>query len=256
MKERIDILLVEKQLVESRTKAQWLIRNGFVSIDGRTVYKPGKKANYDSYIQLSQKFPFVGRGGFKLDHALKTFSISIEGKICVDIGASIGGFTDCLLKNGASKVYVIDTAEDLLHPSLRSNPQVIKLLGVDARKLKSLREQVDITTVDVTFTSIRAILPNIKNYLKKDGDLVALVKPLFEIEFREKKKLRVIKKFEKLKLILLELINWGINNSIHPYGISKSPILGKGGSIEFLIHFKIDQISKFNYKKAIEEIFK
>ncbi|MFW9822937.1 MAG: SAM-dependent methyltransferase, partial [Candidatus Thorarchaeota archaeon] len=118
MKERIDILLVERRLVESRTKAQWLIRNGYVIVNGMEITKPGKKVDNSYEIQLTRKFPYVGRGGLKLEAALNKFSINVEDKICADIGASIGGFTDCLLQHGAKKVYAIDIATDRLHPSL------------------------------------------------------------------------------------------------------------------------------------------
>ncbi len=119
MKERIDILLVERRLVESRTKAQWLIKNGYVLVNGKKVLKPGKRIYNSLKIKLEKSFPYVGRGGLKLEAALNSFSILVEGKTCVDIGASIGGFTDCLIKHGAFKVYAIDRATDLLHPSLR-----------------------------------------------------------------------------------------------------------------------------------------
>ena len=258
MKERIDILLVERRLVESRTKAQWLIRNGYVLVNGDVVKKPGKRIDNTILIELTQKFPYVGKGGLKLEAALNAFSINVEEKICADIGASIGGFTDCLLKFGASKVYAIDTATDLLHPSLRCEKmkdKVIALLGVDARILKRLNEEVDICSIDVTFSSLRDILPNIRNFLKKEGDIIALIKPLFETELKEDKKLDIIQNPRRLKSILLELINWNINNGFYPYGLIKSPILGKGGSIEFLIHLKINKIhSSFEYKEIIDNI--
>ncbi len=258
MKERIDILLVERRLVESRTKAQWLIRNGFALVDGIEVRKPGKRIDNSSQIQLKAKFPYVGRGGLKLEAALKDFSISVKNKVCADIGSSIGGFTDCLLKHGALKVYAIDNAIDLLHPSLRCEKmkdQVIPLLGVDARLLKKLDEKVDFCSVDVTFTSLRDILPNIQNYIKINGDIITLIKPIFETKFKEEKKFQVIQDPQKLKKILLDLIYWSIKKEIFPYGVIKSPILGKGGSIEFLIHFKIEKASSdFDYKKQIKLI--
>jgi 23S rRNA (cytidine1920-2'-O)/16S rRNA (cytidine1409-2'-O)-methyltransferase len=258
MRERIDILLVERRLVESRTKAQWLIRNGFVFVNGVEVNKPGKRIDNTNLIELKQKFPYVGKGGLKLEAALNVFSIIVEEKICADIGASIGGFTDCLLKYGASKVYAIDTATELLHPSLRCEKmkdKVIALLGVDARTLKKLDEQVDICSIDVTFSSLRDILPNIKNFLKKKGDIIALIKPLFESELKEEKKLHIIQNPKRLKKILLELFEWSINNGFYPYGLIKSPILGKGGSIEFLTHLKIDKIHpSFEYEEIINHI--
>ncbi|TFG29907.1 MAG: TlyA family RNA methyltransferase [Promethearchaeota archaeon] len=258
MKERIDILLVERRLVESRVKAQWLIRNGFVIVDGIEIRKPGKRIDNKSEITLKAKFPYVGKGGLKLEAALKAFTINIEKKICIDIGASIGGFTDCLLKHGASKVYAVDTATDLLHPSLRCEKMkdsVVPLLGIDARKLKELDELVDFCSIDVTFSSLKNFFPNIKNMLKLNGDIVALIKPLFEIEAKEKDKFKIIRNPNDLKKILLDLIKWSVNHGVFPYGIIKSPILGKGGSIEFLMHLKIDEAnSTFDPNKIVDEI--
>jgi len=258
MKERIDILLVERRLVESRTKAQWLIRNGYALVNGVEVRKPGKRIDNTSQIRLKAEFPYIGKGGIKLEAALAEFSISVKEKVCADIGSSVGGFTDCLLKHGALRVYAIDTATDLLHPSLRCEKmkdRVILLLGVDARLLKSLEEQVDICSVDVTFASLREIIPNIKNYLKPTGDIISLIKPIFESQFKDEKKFRVIQDPQELKRILLDLISWSIDNGVFPYGVIKSPILGKGGSIEFLIHFKLERaISEFDYKHIIDLI--
>ena len=257
MKERLDILLVERRLTESRTKAHWLIRNGYVFVNGVQIKKPGKKVDNFHKILLKKQFPYVGRGGLKLEAALKKFSISVKDKICIDIGTSIGGFTDCLLKQGACKVYTVDTAKDLLHPSLRCEKmkeKVIPLLGIDARNLKELAEKVDICTIDVTFTSIKAILPNVKCYLKKDGNIIVLIKPLFETEFHDIKKFKIITDFEELQRILIEIIGWSIQNNIFPYGIMKSPLSGKGGSIEFFIHYRIDKRLDFDKVKWIKKI--
>ena len=258
MKERLDLLLVERRLVESRTKAQWLIKNGFVLVNNIEIVKPGKKIDNRSDIQLKAEFPYVGRGGLKLEAALKDFNIDVNDKTCVDLGASIGGFTDCLLKHGARRVYAIDIAEDLLHPSLRCEKmdgKVIPLLGIDARELKNLEERVDIVTIDVTFTSLRAILPNVKNYIKDNGVIITLVKPLFETNFYEESKFEVIKDSNKLKNILIDLINWSKMIELYPLGIIKSPILGKGGALEFFINFKIKSFAlEYDYKEEIENM--
>ena len=260
MKKRIYFILVEKNLVESRTKAQWLIKNGYVFINGKKVIKPGKVVDNNHEIQLKQNFPYVSRGGIKLEAALNKFSISPKGKTCADIGSSVGGFTDCLLKHGASRVYAIDTATELLHPSLRCekmSERVIPISGVDARYLIPLEENVDICTIDITFASLRKVLPNIKNFLKKNGDIIALVKPIFETEFRSKPKLNIIHDRSQLFHILNDLIQWNIENHFFPYGIIKSPILGKEGSIEFFIHLRLKKFNlNFNYSKWIRDILK
>lgn len=240
MKERLDILLVERRLTESRAKAKWLIKNGYVLVNERVIRKPSKRVENSYKIFLKAPFPYVGRGGLKLEAALIHFSINVENKVCADIGASIGGFTDCLLKHGALKVYAIDTATDLLHPSLICNKkQVVPLLGIDARKLEKIEEKMDIITVDITFSSLKDLLPNILNFIKSEGDLIVLVKPIFETEFYDNHKFGIITDRKILYDILLKLLVWSGENGLYPVGIIKSPVLGKGGSIEFFIHFKI-----------------
>lgn len=257
MKERIDILLVERRLVESRTKAQWLIRNGYVMVNGVVIKKPGKRIDNALTIELKHEYPFVGRGGLKLQAALEGFKIDVTEKICADIGASIGGFTDCMLKYGAAKVYAIDTATELLHPSLLCKDHVVKLLGTDARELDNLDEDVDILTIDITFASLRDILPKTKNFLKRDGDIIALVKPLFETEFYGEKKFNVIKDSKRLYEILCNLVEWSENNKIFPINIIKSPLLGKGGSIEFLLQYKLEEKHRnLHLKRKIKKILK
>ena len=255
MKERLDIVLVDKRLVESRTKAQWLIKSGFVFVNDVKILKSSKRVDINSNINLTKKYPYVGRGGLKLEAALKSFSVDVQGKICVDIGASVGGFTDCLLQHGALKIYTVDTATDLLHPSLTcKDDKIVEFFGVDARELTSLPEKVDITTIDVTFSSLRSVLPNVKSYLKQDGDIIVLVKPLFETNFQQEKKFKIIN--DLYKRILREFIGWSKMNSLYPKGLIASPLLGKGGSIEFLVHFQIDKEFVFKTDNTIDEALK
>jgi len=257
MNERLDIVLVERRLVESRTKAQWLIKSGYVLVNDVKILKSSKRIDINSKITLTKKFPYVGRGGLKLEAALKGFSVEVEEKICVDIGASVGGFTDCLLQHGALKVYTVDTVPNLLHPSLTcKDNKIVELIGVDARELTSLPEKVDIATVDVTFSSLRSVLPNVKNYLKEDGDIIVLVKPLFEINFRREKSFKIINNLTELRRTLREFIGWSKLNSLYPKGIIVSPLLGKGGSTEFLVHIQVDNKFVFKIDNNIEEVVK
>jgi len=257
MKERLDIVLVDRRLVESRTKAQWLVKSGFVLVNDTKILKSSKRVDINSKINLTKKYPYVGRGGLKLEAALKCFSIDVTEKICVDIGASVGGFTDCLLQHGALKVYTVDTSTNLLHPSLTcKDDKVVKFFGVDARELTSLPEKADITTVDVTFSSLKSILPNVKGYLKQDGDIIVLVKPLIETNFHQEKKFKIINDSTMLKRILREFIGWSKMNSLYPKGLISSPLLGKGGSIEFLVHIKIDKEFVFKTDNTIDEVLK
>ncbi|MFX0029286.1 MAG: TlyA family RNA methyltransferase [Candidatus Hermodarchaeota archaeon] len=262
MKERLDIILVERRLVESRTKAQWLINNGFVKVNGKKIQKPGKKVENSLKIELEKEFPYVGRGGLKLEAALKEFSIAVEGKTCMDLGASIGGFTDCLLKHGAKKVYAIDKATDLLHPSLRcekNQKRVIPMLGVDAGNLIDIKEKIDISTIDITFASLKTILPQVKRVLEGNGDIIALIKPFFELDNETDVKIKVnkVQDPQNLYQILVELIQWCVNNRFFPVNLIKSPILGKEGAIEFLIHLKVKESDlNIDLKKLIKETIK
>ncbi len=255
MRERVDILLVDRHLVESRTKGQWLIKNGYVLINNEKVTKSGKKIDNEAKIELIKQFPYVGMGGLKLEFALEKFSIPIKEKICADLGSSVGGFTDCLLKHGAKKVYSIDTASGFLHPSLTcQNKKVIELSGVDARLINKLGDMVDIIVIDITFASLKDVLPNTKYYLKKNGDIIVLVKPIFEVDFENSDKFEVISDKNRLKQILYELTEWGFNHDFYPQDIIKSSLIGKGSSIEFFIHFKISKRSILKEEKINEKI--
>jgi len=259
MKERIDILLVERRLVESRTKAQWLIRKGYVIVNGIEITKPGKKVDNSYDIQLKREFPYVGRGGLKLEVALDKFSICVEDRICADIGASVGGFTDCLQQRGAKRIYSIDIASDRLHPSLmceKMKGKIIPFLGVDARQIMCIDEEIDICTIDVTFSSLKSILPNTKNFLKKDGDIIALVKPFFESDLSKTSKIRrIMQDSSFINKILVELIEWCIENHFNPLGIIKAPMLDIKRSLEFFIHLHIDdQKSSINITEDIKKL--
>jgi len=260
MKERLDIILVERRLVESRVKAQWLIRNKFVKVEDEIITKPGKKIDLTRNVELLKEFPYVGKGGLKLEEAINQFSISIKNKICADIGASIGGFTDCLIKKGALRVYSIDTATNLLHPSLlceKMKGRVVPLLGIDARKLDKLQEKIDLCTVDVTFTSLKDILPRMKELMRKDGDIITLVKPLFEGDFHTENKFKIIIEPDTLHQILADLQVWGEENGFFSQDLIKSPLKGKGGSIEFFFHFRLDgKKTNFDLKEKFDIIMK
>ena len=262
MKERIDIILVERRLVESRTKAQWLITKGFVKVDGKKILKPGKKVENSLKVELEKEFPYVGRGGLKLEVALKEFSIVVNGKICLDVGASVGGFTDCLLKHGAKKVYAIDKATDMLHPSLRcekNKERVVPMLGIDARNSINIQEKVDLCTIDITFASLKIILPQVKPVIKESGEVIALIKPFFEVENENGIKFNFKSKQNppQFHQILIDLIQWCNNNQFFPINLIKSPILGKEDPNEFLINLKLkDSGLKIDFNNLIKKIIK
>ncbi|MFO8020299.1 MAG: TlyA family RNA methyltransferase [Promethearchaeia archaeon] len=255
MKESLDLILVERRLVDSRRKAQWLINNGYVLVNGEKIAKPGKQIDNELEIELTKQFPYVSRGGIKLEKALATFKININGKVCADIGASVGGFTDCLIKHGAEKVYAIDSSTNLLHLSLRCKKmegKVIPMLGIDARELKDLEQNVDLCTIDITMTSLRNILPNVENFTKKEGEIVGLIKPIFEITEDLSVNENNLKKSKDLQKILEKFMEWCCNHGFFPHGLILSPLKGKGGTREFLIHLKFKEKADFDYHKKIQ----
>jgi len=177
---RLDQFLVSKNFVESREKAKRLIKEGKIKINDKICLKPSYQVKPEDKIEIKENLKFVSRGGEKLLFALKEFNISPLNKICLDIGASTGGFVDCLIKNGAKKVYAIDIGTNQLHPCLRNNRRVISLEKTDIRKFEA-NKKFDLITVDLSFISLKLFLKKIKNLLSQKGDLILLFKPQFEV---------------------------------------------------------------------------
>ena len=176
-KERIDLLLVARGLAGSRSEAQRLVMAGLVRAGGRRVTKPGSKVPMDAEVVVTARLPYVSRGGIKLEAALRAFALSVDGVVAADVGASTGGFTDCLLKHGARRVYAIDVGYGQLAWSLRQDERVVVMERVNARYLESLPEPVHLATVDVSFISLTLILPRVRDWLTPEGTVVALIKP-------------------------------------------------------------------------------
>ena len=179
-KRRIDLLLVERGLAESREKAQALLMAGQVFIGGRPISKAGALVPADAALEVKGGLPYVSRGGIKLAHALDAWGLHLSGRVALDVGASTGGFTDCLLQRGGRKVYALDVGHGQLDYRLRQDPRVIVMERVNARYPFRLPEAVDVVTVDVSFISLTLVLPSVVRHLNEDGHLVALVKPQFE----------------------------------------------------------------------------
>lgn len=234
-KRRIDIILVEKGLAESRAKAQALIMAGEVLVNGQEVTKPGTLVDEETEVSIIEPPPFVSRGGLKLDHAIREFGLDVSGKVAADIGASTGGFTDCLLKRGARRVYAIDVGYGQLDYRLRQDSRVVVMERVNARYPVTLPEPVDLVTVDVSFISVEKVLPSVVSLLKKGGSLVVLLKPQFEAKRVEVGKGGVIKEPEVQARVLGRFINWALTNGFQLAGLVSSPILGASGNREFLV---------------------
>lgn len=234
---RIDLLLVEKNLVESRAKAQALIMAGQVRVDGQLIIKPSDKVLPSASILITQEDAYISRGGHKLEAAINAFSIDVSGFTCADVGASTGGFTDCLLQRGAVKVYAIDVGYGVLHWKLRQDPRVIVMERTNARFLKSLPEPVQFVTIDASFISLSYLLPGIKNWFgDQKCQVVALIKPQFEAG-REQARLHagVIKDAEVHKEVLERVLSEAEAFGYAVKGLIASPIKGPKGNIEFLV---------------------
>ncbi len=234
-KTRIDLLLVERGLAESRSQAQRLIMAGQVRVNDQVVNVPSRKFAFNAQITLASAPRFVSRGGEKLAAALEAFPIVIEGKICADVGASTGGFTDCLLQAGAERVYAIDVGRGVLHWRLRNHPKVVVMEGVNAREMESLPEPIQLVTIDASFISLKILLPSVVRWLDSDGEIIALVKPQFEAGREAVGKGGVIRDPLVHKQVLREVIDGAMEVNLGPQAVMISPLRGPKGNREFLL---------------------
>jgi 23S rRNA (cytidine1920-2'-O)/16S rRNA (cytidine1409-2'-O)-methyltransferase len=239
MKCRIDVLLVERGLAESREKAQALIMAGEVYIDDVIIAKPSVQVPEDSAIRIREKLPFVGRGGVKIAHALAEFKIDAVELVAADIGASTGGFTDCLLQHGASKVYAIDVGYGQIDYRLRIDPRVVVIDRTNARYPLPVPEQIDIAAIDVSFISLEKIVPNAAAITKSGGRIICLVKPQFEAGKSLVEKGGLIKDPAVHARVLGRFISWSIGKGYRIAGLTPSPIYGSSGNREFFVLLRI-----------------
>lgn len=238
-KQRIDSLMVARGLAESRARAQALIMAGEVTVDGREVVKPGTMVAETAAIAVVAPPPFVGRGGLKLDYALERFGLDVLGMVAADIGASTGGFTDCLLKRGASRVYAIDVGYGQLDYRLRNDPRVVVMERVNARYPITLPEKVNLATVDVSFISVEKVLPPVVDLLGDAGDVIVLVKPQFEAKRPEVGRGGVVKDPLVHAHVLGRFIAWMVAHGLRLDGLVASPVLGADGNREFFIRLRV-----------------
>ena len=246
-KVRLDVLLVERGLAESRAKAQALIMAGQVRVAGQTMLKPATAIPADSPLTVDSGPRFVSRGGEKLEAALEAFHIDVNGLVCGDVGASTGGFTDCLLQRGAAKVYALDVGKGILHWKLRNAPRVVVMEETNARFVESLPEQVELVTVDASFISLKILLPVVRMWLppsplrpspigRGDRGVIALIKPQFEAGRKDVSRGDgVIRDPVIHKQVLLDVLGFAQQDGFSVRGLIKSPLLGPKGNVEFLV---------------------
>ncbi|MGE5474122.1 MAG: TlyA family RNA methyltransferase [Ignavibacteriales bacterium] len=240
MKKRIDSLLVDKGLIQSRERAQTEIMAGNIFVNGQRVDKPGEKYDEEIEIEVRGKaVPYVSRGGLKLEKALSVFSIDLKDKVCIDVGASTGGFTDCMLKNGAAKVYSIDVGYGQLAWELRQDPRVICMDRTNIRYVepKHIGESVDFCSIDVSFISLTLVLPPVLKILKDDGKIVCLIKPQFEAGREKVGKKGVVRDIAVHQEVVNKILDWASAHNLSIYGLDFSPVKGPEGNIEYLAYF-------------------
>ncbi len=241
MKFRLDRLLVEKGIAPSRERAQALIIEGKVLVDGMPVLKAGTLIRQEAQIELrGGDIPYVSRGGIKLEEAIRHFNITMREKIAMDVGSSTGGFTDCMLQHGASKVYCIDVGYGQLAWKLRQDPRVVLLERTNIRHLEKSRipDEIDIATIDVSFISLKKVVPCVLKFLKENGEIIALIKPQFEVGKADVGKGGIVKDEEK-RLKAVERVKEELSSlNLEISGVIRSPIAGQKGNIEYLIYMK------------------
>jgi 23S rRNA (cytidine1920-2'-O)/16S rRNA (cytidine1409-2'-O)-methyltransferase len=257
-KTRLDVLLAERGMIESRQKAQAIIMSGEVFVNDQRVDKPGTTVDNESNIEIrGNTLRYVSRGGLKLEKAMASFPIRLDGSICADIGASTGGFTDCMLQNGASKVYAVDVGYGQFAWKLRSDPRVVCMERTNARYLthEQIPDELDFASIDVSFISLRLILPAVCGLLKEDGHVACLVKPQFEAG-REKVGKKGVVRDPAVHLEVLEqfLVN-AKESGFTVLGVTYSPIRGPEGNIEYLGFLQKGTLPEtaLDLKKLVEE---
>ncbi len=253
-KVRLDLLLVERGLAKSRTKAQAIIMAGQVRVADQVTLKPATAVDTKSTLTIDSGPRFVSRGGEKLDGALEAFGIDVKGFVCVDVGASTGGFTDCMLQRGAEKVYAIDVGKGILHWKLRNYKRVVVMEKTNARYVESLPEKIDFATVDASFISLKILMPVVKRWFsppsplpkgapygddkgrRGKGGVIALIKPQFEAGRKDVSRGDgVIRDPEIHRQVLLDVLGFAQQEDFQIRGLIKSPLMGPKGNAEFLV---------------------
>ena len=243
-KERLDVLLVDKGMCTSRERAKTNIMAGLIFVDGQRVDKAGEKVSVDADIVFKgEELKYVSRGGLKLEKAMNTFGIDLTNKVCMDIGASTGGFTDCMLQNHASKVFSVDVGYGQFAWKLRTDERVVCMERTNIRYVtpEDIGVPLDFASIDVSFISLRTIMPAVKNLLGDKGEVVALIKPQFEAGREKVGKKGVVRDIEVHLEVVNKIVNFLIENDFNVLGLSFSPIKGPEGNREYLVYFTKDK---------------
>jgi 23S rRNA (cytidine1920-2'-O)/16S rRNA (cytidine1409-2'-O)-methyltransferase len=261
-KVRLDVLMVERGLADSRSQAQRLAMAGQVRVDGQVALKPGAQVSPEALVEVDHGPPFVSRGGDKLQSALATFVVAVDGRVCADVGASTGGFTDCLLQNGAAKVYAIDVGQGVLHWKLRRDSRVVVMEGVNARYIDRLPEPVELVTIDASFISLKVLLPVVKRWFGPSPpsggrEVIALIKPQFEAGRRQAARGDgVIRDAAVHRQVVEEVLSYAQAEGFSLRGLIRSPLLGPKGNTEFLAWLAYGGEEGENSEELLDRLFK
>jgi len=264
-KKRLDMLLVERGLAQSRSLAQRLIMAGQVRVDGQVVLKPATTVAPNAQVEIEHGPRFVSRGGEKLEAAIQAFSVEVSRRTCADVGASTGGFTDCLLQAGAARVYAIDVGKGILDWKLRQHPRVVVMEDTNARYVECLPEPVDLVTIDASFISLKILLPVIRGWFPRTqlhaenvdkgrtGEVVALIKPQFEAGRAEVRRGKgVIRDGEVHRQVLSDVLAFAHHQGYAVGGVIRSPLLGPKGNAEFLTWLTLPGPGEADLSQVIE----
>ena len=247
MKERLDVILVNNGLASSRDNAKRTIMAGLVTVDGIVETKSGQKFDVDSEFKVKDKLlKYVSRGGLKLEKAIQSFNIKLNGCYAVDMGASTGGFTDCMLMNGALKVYALDVGYGQLDYKLRVDPRVINMEKTNIRYLDTtlIEEPIDFISIDVSFISLRHMFPVASEILKDTGAVMCLIKPQFEAGREQVGKKGIVRDSKVHVEVIENVIGYASDNGLYPHGLDYSPVKGTKGNIEYLLYLKKTESSE------------
>ena len=252
-KERLDILLVEKGIITSREKAKACIMEGRVYVNGQKVDKAGEKVGVDSDIEYrGDTLKYVSRGGLKLEKAMATWDLTLDDKICMDIGASTGGFTDCMLQNGAAKVFAVDVGYGQFAWKLRTDERVVCMERTNIRYVTPEdinNDLLDFASIDVSFISLKKIMPATLGLLKDDGEVVALIKPQFEAGREKVGKKGVVREISTHKEVVHGIIDFLLEQDLNVLGVGYSPIKGPEGNREYLVYFSKNKDKESSFVK-------